>query len=120
MKDLSVTLCMTLYDFVIWQTNNEERNFVPNRNTYNYNINGTYYPTVEHVPDNNTMASPLNFRFCSYLMAMFNFNYELISSLNTFEDIAKLRYLPCSSVFSKEKINENLRVKYHISYSPKD
>ncbi len=39
------------------------------------------------------MLSPLDLRFTSYILAMFNFNYELISSLNTFNDLSKDRYL---------------------------
>ena len=37
--------------------------------------------------------SPLDFRLSSYLMAMFNFNYKLISYLNTFNVMSKDRYL---------------------------
>ena len=39
------------------------------------------------------MLSPLDFRLSSYVMAMFNFDYKLISSLNTFNYINKDRYL---------------------------
>ena len=39
------------------------------------------------------MLSPLDLRLTTYLMAMFNFNYKLISSLNTFNYISKDRYL---------------------------
>jgi hypothetical protein len=39
------------------------------------------------------MISPLDFRLTSYILAMFNFNSKLISSLNTFNDISKDRYL---------------------------
>ncbi len=39
------------------------------------------------------VLSPLDFRLSCYLMAMFNFNYELISNLNTFNDLSKDRYL---------------------------
>jgi hypothetical protein len=39
------------------------------------------------------ILSPLYFRMSSYLMAMFNFNYKLISSLNTFYYLSKDRYL---------------------------
>jgi len=37
--------------------------------------------------------SPLDFRLSYYLMAMFNFYYELISSLNSFNLMSKDRYL---------------------------
>ena len=37
--------------------------------------------------------SPLDFRLSSYLMAMFNFDYNLISSLNSFNIMTKDRYL---------------------------
>jgi len=39
------------------------------------------------------LLSPLDFRLSAYLMAMFDFDYELISYLNTFNDIGKDRYL---------------------------
>jgi hypothetical protein len=121
-------------DFTVF-LNNSDLNFLEyNKNTLYIIRNGNYLDVRNIFKKINNcdvdigrggsqkshMASPLDFKLCTYLMAMFNFNYELISSLNTFEDIAKLRYLPCNSVFSKEKINKNLRVKYHISYSPKD
>ena len=38
------------------------------------------------------MLSPLDLRR-TYLMAMFNFNYNLINSLNTFDYISKDKYL---------------------------
>lgn len=37
--------------------------------------------------------SPLDFRLSCYLMAMFNFDYNLISSLNSFNIMSKDRYL---------------------------
>jgi len=40
------------------------------------------------------MISPLDFRLSCYLMAMFKFNYRLISYLNTFNIVTKYRYLP--------------------------
>jgi len=49
------------------------------------------------------MLSPLDFRLSCYMMAMFNFDYKLISSLNTFNYIGKDRYLSWidrSSIFS--------------------
>lgn len=39
------------------------------------------------------IVSPLELRFTSYLMAMFNFNYKHIASLNTFNNLNKDRYL---------------------------
>src|SRR6266487_2330271 len=38
--------------------------------------------------------SPLDLRLSCYLMAMFNFDCKLISSLNAFDDMSKDRYLP--------------------------
>ncbi len=46
------------------------------------------------------MISPLDFRLSSYLMAMFNFKYNDICHLNTFDFIHKKRYLP---FFSRKK-----------------
>jgi hypothetical protein len=39
------------------------------------------------------ILSPLDFRLSSYIMAMFNFNYGLISKLNAFNSLEKHRYL---------------------------
>jgi hypothetical protein len=39
------------------------------------------------------VLSPLDIRLTGYLMAMFNFNYELISKLNAYNYIPKSRYL---------------------------
>jgi len=47
--------------------------------------------------------SPLDFRLSSYLMAMFNFDYNLISSLNSFNLMGKDRYL---SFMDKPKLNK--------------
>lgn len=44
-------------------------------------------------PQKAHLLSPLDFRLSAYLMAMFNFDYKLISYLNTFNDISKDRYL---------------------------
>ena len=40
------------------------------------------------------MISPLDLRLSCYLMALFNFDYKLISNLNSFNNISKNRYLP--------------------------
>lgn len=45
------------------------------------------------------IMSPLELRFMAYLMAMYNFDFRYIYSLNTFNVLPKLRYLP----FYKEK-----------------
>lgn len=55
------------------------------------------------------VLSPLDLRLSTYLLAMFNFNYELVSSLNTFNSLDKRKYLSYTdktyefvSIFSKE------------------
>lgn len=45
--------------------------------------------------------SPLDLRLSCYLMAMFNFNHRLISSLNTFNYMNKDRYLSYINIFCK-------------------
>jgi hypothetical protein len=47
--------------------------------------------------------SPLDFRLSTYLMAMFKFDYNLISSLNSFNFMSKDRYL---SYMDKPKLNK--------------
>jgi hypothetical protein len=56
------------------------------------------------------ILSPLDFRLSSYLLAMFNLNYELVSSLNVFNSLSKDRYLSYMdksyefrSIYSKQK-----------------
>ena len=49
------------------------------------------------------MLSPLDLRLSCYLMAMFNLNHKLISSLNTFNYISKDRYL----VYFEQNNNNN-------------
>ena len=39
------------------------------------------------------IMSPLEFRLSFYLLAIYNFNYNLISSINSFNNINKNRYL---------------------------
>jgi hypothetical protein len=51
--------------------------------------------------------SPLDLRLSSYLMAMFNFDYKLISSLNSFNLMSKDRYL---SYMDKPKHNKFVRI----------
>jgi hypothetical protein len=57
--------------------------------------------------------SPLDFRLSCYLMAMFNFDYKLISYLNTFNEMTKDRYLSYkdrqrSNMFVSINMNNNL------------
>jgi len=42
----------------------------------------------------NHIICPLEVRFFSYIMAMFNFNYEGVCHFNNFSNITKDRYLP--------------------------
>jgi hypothetical protein len=68
------------------------------------------------------MISPLDFRLYSYLMAMFKFNFKLVTQLNTFNSICKSRYLPYNSIYKKHRIsviNNKLEIKYHISSNSK-
>ena len=47
--------------------------------------------------------SPLDIRLTTYVMAMFNFDYNLISSLNSFNTMGKDRYL---SYIDNHKLNK--------------
>jgi hypothetical protein len=63
--------------------------------------------------------SPLDFRLSTYLMAMFKFDYNLISSLNSFNFMSKDRYLsymdkPRPIKFVSIKLDNNLK-----DYRPK-
>jgi hypothetical protein len=58
--------------------------------------------------------SHLDFRLSSYLMAMFNFDYNLIYSLNSFNFMGKDRYLsymdkPRSNKFVRINLENNLK-----------
>jgi hypothetical protein len=55
--------------------------------------------------------SPIDFRLSTYLMAMFNFDYNLISSLNLFNMMSKDRYLSYMNKPTKSvsiNLNNNL------------
>ena len=49
------------------------------------------------------ILSPLDFRLSAYVMALFNFNYALISYLNDFNSLEKHRYLSYLDKTSKSK-----------------
>lgn len=49
------------------------------------------------------VLSPLDFRLSCYLIAMFNFNYKLVSNLNAFNVITKDRYLSYVNKFNNSK-----------------
>jgi hypothetical protein len=49
------------------------------------------------------ILSPLDFRLSAYVMAMFNFNYGLISNLNAFNNLEKDRYLSYLDKISESK-----------------
>lgn len=51
------------------------------------------------------ILSPLDFRLSAYVMAMFNFNYGLISNLNAFNGLEKARYLSYLDRTSKNNIH---------------
>ncbi len=47
------------------------------------------------------MLSPLDLRLSNYIMAMFNFNYKLVSYLNTFNEVPKNIYLSSKDTSAK-------------------
>lgn len=49
--------------------------------------------------------SPLDLRLSSYIMAMFNFDFKLISCLNTFNSMPKDRYLSWMDRTSFKRVN---------------
>ena len=58
------------------------------------------------------MLSPLDFRLSCYMMAMSNFNFDLINSLNTFNYISKDRYL---SWTDKSSLYSNIRKSKYLN-----
>jgi hypothetical protein len=54
------------------------------------------------------MISPLDFRLTSYLLAMFNFDYNLINKINAFDYIDKDRYLSYHDTLALNKNINNL------------
>ena len=68
-------------------------NFINIKNLFKM-INDCYVNIGRGGPQKAHVLSPLDFRLSCYLMALFNFNNNLISSLNTFNDLSKDRYLP--------------------------
>jgi hypothetical protein len=67
-------------------------NFINIKNLFKM-INDCYVNIGRGGPQKAHVLSPLDFRLSCYLMALFNFNNNLISSLNTFNDLSKDRYL---------------------------
>lgn len=53
------------------------------------------------------IISPLDFRLSSYIMAMFNFNYNYINNLNNFNCLYKDQYLPFYSYITNKNIKKN-------------
>jgi hypothetical protein len=65
------------------------------------------------------IISPLETRFFFYLMAICNFNYDYISSLNEFNTITKDRYLPlfkkCDIITRKSRYwQDKISTKYRM------
>ena len=67
-------------------------NFIDIKNIFT-SINGCCVNVGRGASQKAHIISPLDLRLTSYLMAMFNLNYKLISNLNTFNYISKDRYL---------------------------
>ena len=64
------------------------------------------------------ILSGLDFRLACYLMAMFDFNFKLISYLNTFNDLSKDRYLPYNEkAYVFKSINENNSLTNNLNNS---
>jgi len=70
-----------------------ESNYTDVKNLFNV-INNKHINIGRGGGQKNHIFSPLEFRFFSYIMAMFNFKYPNICYLNNFRDITKDRYLP--------------------------
>jgi hypothetical protein len=51
------------------------------------------------------ILSPMDLRLSFYMMAMFQYNYKLISYLNTFNEISKDRYLSYTNKYFKNNIS---------------
>ena len=60
------------------------------------------------------ILSPLDFRLSSYIMALFAFDYKLISSLNSFNIISKDRYLSYTNKYSNK--SDTIDNKYFKPY----
>jgi hypothetical protein len=60
--------------------------------------------------------SPLDIKLSCYLMAMFNFNHKLISSLNTFNYMSKDRYLSWLDRSSKYTNIKKTRKTMNLQY----
>ena len=90
---------------------NPLRSYVFNKKALYILRDGFYFDIkyiLSHIGENNInlgrgghqlahVISPLELRFTSYLMAMYNFNYKYILELNTFNALPKSRYLPFSN-----------------------
>lgn len=94
--------------FIEMYTKNPLRFYVLNKKALYILRNGTYFDLnyiLSHIGEyginlgrggsqKSHIISPLELRFMSYLMAMYNFDFKYILNLNTFNVLPKLRYLP--------------------------
>ena len=107
-KDSKVIYAEMKSDYFIDYLNYENTNFLYYNKDSMYILRGGNYIDIKNIFTNINgccvnvgrggsqkahIISPLDLRLTSYLMAMFNLNYQLISNLNTFNYISKDRYL---------------------------
>ena len=62
------------------------------------------------------ILSPLDFRLSSYIMAMFNFNYGLISNINAFNTLEKERYLSYLNRTNEKKNELDKEIRFKRIY----
>jgi hypothetical protein len=62
------------------------------------------------------ILSPLDLRLSFYLLAMFNLNYTLVRNLNTFNHLAKERYLSYTNKYSANKYKVFTPIKVDTMY----
>jgi hypothetical protein len=90
-------------------------NFLDIKNLF-ANINGCPANIGRGGSQKSHALSPLDLRLSSYIMAIFECDYKLISSLNAFNNMGKDRYLSYTNKYSKSYIrsaviNSNYRIK---------
>jgi len=86
-------------------------NFLDIKNLFT-SINGFKFNIGRGGSQKAHVLSPLDLRLSAYMMAMSNSNYKLISSLNTFYDLSKDRYLSYTNKYFKPYKHISLHSRY--------
>lgn len=81
-------------------------------------INGNKFNIGRGGSQKSHILSPLDLRLSSYMMAMFNGDYKMLSSLNTFNNLSKDRYLSYTNNYFKPSKHITISNEWFNSFKP--